>query len=79
MERLVLTPPRHTSEGMKPGHMPHPSTVGSGHRAIWVCRQRPWTAAHIVVTVVSQLRVLRTLNGVFVFVRGEERDSGIIW
>ena len=48
----MLTPPRHTSEGMKPGHMPHPSTVGSGNRAAWVCRQRPWLAAHIVVTVV---------------------------
>ena len=54
MERLVLTPPRHTSEGMKPGHMPHPSTVGSGYRAAWVCRQRP-PAAHIVVTVVTRL------------------------
>ena len=34
---------------------PHPSESGSGNRAAWVCKQRPWLAAHIVVVVVIRL------------------------
>ena len=60
--------------------MQPPSEAGFGRRAAWVCRPRPWLAAHIVVKVVTRSflfmmkRETPALFGVFWKKREKERE-----